>query len=287
VSLKNDDEIRINAPAKVNLYLDIVGKRDDGYHLINSVFQTVSLYDTVTIRLNSTGDITVKSNVSGIPEGRRNTAYKAAELFLRHYGLTCGADIFIEKRIPDKAGLGGGSSDAAAVLHGLNKLCRIESDSNELCKIAVKIGADVPFFIKGGTTFVGGIGENITSLKCAEGINFVIAKGNNGISTADAYGKYDNTEGIEHSYTTELLQALSCRQLQDIADNCFNVFEQITDLTDVFKIKDDMIKDGAMCALMSGSGSAVFGIFENKSKALKCCDKLKKKYEFVTYCTSV
>ena len=182
----------LKTPAKINLALDVVGKRADGYHTLETVFQTVSLYDTITVTLfpHRTGEqaIRILCNIPWIPKDERNIAWKAVDLFLKKTGCPVGFDIYLQKYIPSQAGLGGGSSDAAAVLYACNQLTGAGLSHAELCEMGLQLGADVPFFFYGGTAYAAGIGEEIQPLPYLGDVSVVLAKGKGGISTAAAYG---------------------------------------------------------------------------------------------------
>ncbi|HHX57197.1 MAG TPA: 4-(cytidine 5'-diphospho)-2-C-methyl-D-erythritol kinase [Clostridiales bacterium] len=281
-----NNTITLKAPAKINLFLDVTGVRNDGYHLIESVFQTISIFDIVTIKLNKTGVLTVSTNDITVPSNENNIAYKAAQKFLKYINDDkIGVDIYIEKNIPNQAGLGGGSSDAAAVLNGLNSLLNVNLSYDELCKIAVELGADVPFFIKGGTAFAKGVGEILTPLSPILKLHLVVAKGKGGISTAEAYKKIDNLYNSQHKKSETILQTIKSNDMIELPNHCFNIFEYVTELDDVFNIKKTMLKNNALCSVMSGSGSAVFGIFADKDSAYECSNLLSKLYEFSLPCT--
>lgn len=278
----------IDAPAKINLLLDITGTREsDGYHLIESVFQTVSLHDRLIVTVNDSGKIRVRSSYKSAPNGIKNIAYKAAYAFFEYIGnFSYGADIFINKAIPSQAGLGGGSSDAASVLMALNNLLETNLSTEVLCGIGEKIGADVPFFILGGTVFVSGIGEILKPLKPAPKMQLVIAKDLQGISTKEAYSKIDTLPSLTHPNINSMLCAIQNSDIKSIAASSMNIFDEVTDIPDIAFIKKTMLQNGALCAVMSGSGSAVFGIFENSKNADKTCKILSKKVSFAKVCTT-
>ncbi len=282
-----NNTITLKAPAKINLFLDVTGVRDDGYHLIESVFQTISILDVVKIELNKTGILTVSTNDITVPNNESNIAYKAAQKFLKYINTDkIGVDIYIEKNIPNQAGLGGGSSNAAAVLNGLNSLLNVNLSYDELCKIAVELGADVPFFINGGTAFAKGVGEILTPLSPIPKLHLVVAKGKGGISTAEAYKKIEDIHYSQHKKSEAILQTIKSNDMIELPKHCFNIFEYVTELDDVFNIKKIMLENNALCSIMSGSGSAVFGIFSDKDSACKCSNLLSKLYEFSLPCTT-
>lgn len=285
-------EMTVKNAAKINLALDVTGRLPDGYHTIESVFQTVGIYDEVTVKLTDAG-ITVSCSVpeqfsasDEIPCGESNTAYKAAKLFFEKTGVNQGCSIHIKKGVPSQAGMGGGSSDAAAVLYILNKLCNTSLSPAELNETGKKIGADVPFFLIGGTACVSGIGEKIIPAADYSGRILLIAKGSGGVSTAEAYRKIDSLEAPEHPPVKQLVQAInSCSG--DEYRFFGNLFESAVQLESVDFIKKTMTDCGALSAVMTGSGSAVFGLFSNTADAEKCAVILKAADCFAQVCTTV
>ncbi len=282
--------MKIKTPAKINLALDVCGILENGYHSIKSVFQTVGLYDDVSVELNDSGEINVScilpeefAQADPVPGGEKNIAYKAARLFLDTIGSGKGCDIIINKGIPSQAGMGGGSTDAAAVINCLNKLTGAELDIPALEAVGKKIGADVPFFFTGGTAFVSGIGEEIIPLPDYSGRILVIAKGIQGVSTAQAYKAVDGLESPVHPDAEKLADTI--RNDPDNAYRYFgNLFEDAIELDEVSQIKDTMKSMGALSAVMTGSGSAVFGLFTNSDTAHKCCDTLIRQGFFAKLC---
>lgn len=259
--------MKIKSAGKINLALDVTGKLDNGYHNIESVFQTISLYDEITVELTN-GGISLTCEVPDyflssdpIPCDERNIAYKSARKFFDDNNLDIGCRIHIKKGIPSQAGMGGGSSDAAGVLYCLSKMTGKEIISPE------KLGADVPFFLTGGTAYVSGIGEKITSIADYSGY-FVIAKGRQGVSTAEAYRKIDSLVNPVHPQVNKLVEAI-----ENSPENAYkyfdNLFEDAIQLDEVNNIKSIMLEFNARSAVMTGSGSAVFGLFGNNFR--ECC----------------
>ncbi len=276
-------EVKVLAPAKINLMLDVTGKRDDGYHTLTTVMQSVSLADVVSITETGTGKITVKSSNAAIPSDQNNIAYKAAVKFfeftnIKHNGL----NIHIQKNIPSEAGLGGGSADAAAVLVGLNHIYKTDLSIGQLCGIGVSVGADVPFCIVGGTKLCSGIGEIMTETFPLEKCHIVIAKGNSGISTKTAFEKIDDigfgakTEYSQYNGSVESLKSVG-----------YNRFELVADNYEVSFIKSNMLKMGADYSSMTGSGSAVFGLFLNLKCANDCIAFFEQKGIHTDLCTPI
>lgn len=285
-------ELILKTPAKINLMLDVAGKRRDGYHLIKTVFQTVSIFDYITITASDCGKIFgISCNKKDIPCDERNIVYKAGKALEKATGKSFMDDVHfaIEKNIPSQAGMGGGSSDAAAVMIGLNSLFELGLTKQQLCEIGASVGADVPFFFEGGTALAEGIGEILTPIKNKfEKIDLVIAKPEKGISTAEAYKAVDNLENpILHPRYEKLVTALQYADINGVASNCRNIFTKAADIFEVNNIIADFAMYGALGAEMTGSGSAVFGIFENEMKARDCLKKMKSSYDFVQVCEAV
>lgn len=262
-------KVTVKANAKINLILDITGTLKNGYHSIYTIMQSVDLYDTVTVSLNETGEIKVLCD-KPIPCDERNTAYKAAQVFFNKTGIKSGAQIEIEKRIPVSAGLAGGSADAAAVLAVLNILTKKNLSSQELSLIGAEIGADVPFCLVGGTALCQDIGSVISVLPDLPQCYIVLAKPEEAVSTKQAYSEFDAATWIRRPKNELMLNAVLRRDLKDISAYCANVFEQVIDIPKRVDIKYVMSEAGALASCMSGSGSTVFGIFDNKEAAESC-----------------
>ncbi len=272
--------IELNAYAKINLSLDIVGRREDGYHTVDMVMQSVSLCDRVRVTLNDSGEIRLTCSKPHIPLDGRNTAYKAAQSFLDVTGLPFGVEIHIEKHIPDQAGLGGGSADAAAVLRAMNRLCaevlgEEPLNTAELLYLGMRIGADVPFCVQNGTRRCGGIGEIMVPLAPMQSCTLVIAKPSLRISTPEAYRMVDQVPDSGVRYTQDVMRALERRDLQAVAHCLGNRFEDAMQHPQVLDLKLRMRRNGALNALMTGSGSAVFGIFDDEAAAGKAMEALE------------
>ncbi len=279
----NSISITITAPAKINLTLNVTGKRADGYHTISSIMQSVSLSDMVYISKSETG-ISVDCSDSSIPCGERNIAFKAAREFFSYAGITSGASVKIEKHIPTEAGLGGGSADAAAVIVGLNELFGTRLSLEQLCKIGAKVGADVPFCTVGGTKLCQGIGEVISYVPPLENCFIVIAKGKSGVSTKEAYTKIDSLEAQAADISSYDGSIESVKKIGG------NIFEQVAENEDVPKLKKLMADCGAEYTAMSGSGSAVFGLFalsRQKSAAGQCARLLRSEGFFAEACIAL
>lgn len=276
------------APAKINLGLDIVGTRSDGYHLLETVFQTVSIADRLTVTLNDTAEIQMTCSNLYVPCNEKNIAWKAAQRFLEMAHLSSGVKIALEKHIPMQAGMGGGSTDGAAVLLALQELTGASLTQEQLCAIAVKLGADVPFFLYGGTAYAGGIGEEIEVLPSFSAKHLVVAKGRRGVSTVEAYRKIDTLKQPKHPPVQSLRQALQKGATpEEIAPLCGNLFETAIQLPSVTMIRETMRQCGALCSVMTGSGAAVFGMFDTAEKAETACAVLQKKVPFAVCCETI
>lgn len=269
--------MKLKARAKINLSIDIVGKRPDGYHEVNMIMQSIKLYDTIFIEPLISG-VEVVSDNPKIPSGAGNIVYKAAKLIINKYDIKSGVKITIQKRIPIAAGLGGGSSDAAAVLRGINEMFSLNIPQQELMDLGKEIGADVPFCIKGGTALAGGIGEKLTALTEFNNVPIVIVKPNIRVSTPWVYKNLDLEKVTNRPDTELLLKAIRDRRVDVVSHNLSNVLEVVTAerYRVIKKIKKILIENGANGSLMSGSGPSVFGVFLDKDKANSAYKKIKK-----------
>lgn len=257
------------AYAKLNFSLDIVGRRKDGYHLLQMVNQSIDLCDTLTLRHQDSGIAVTCSGASAdVPQGEGNLVYRAAQAFLAYAGEQGrGVAIQVEKRIPSQAGLGGGSADAAAALRGLCRLFGQPLSDAELCQLAAPIGADVPFCVRGGTALVEGVGEQLHQLPPLAPCFLVVSKPSVGVSTKDAYAQVDRTPPPKREYARQVVAALAAGDLAGAARHFGNAFADVLRLPEVDALCALLKSDGALGASMSGSGSAVFGLFDNAEKA--------------------
>lgn len=278
--------MKVKTAAKINLVLDVTGKLPNGYHTIESVFQTIGIYDEITVELTK-GDISLSCDVpeqfaasNPIPCDERNIAYKAARNFFDENGLDTGCRIHIKKGIPSQAGMGGGSTDAAAVIYCLKKLTGKNFSAPE------KLGADVPFFLTGGTAYIEGIGEKTTPIADYSGRILVIGKGTQGVSTAEAYKAIDSLKNPEHPDAGAMVNAIN-----NCPDEAYkyigNLFDSAVKPDEVADIKNIMLSNKAKGACMTGSGSAVFGIFDTTEEAEKCSEALKAKGYYSEICETV
>ncbi len=271
-------------PAKINLFLEITGKREDSYHTLDMVMHTVSLADCLTVDIRrGEGLITLQSsNNKFLPSPEKNIAYRAAYKYLSKFGVK-GYDISIaiDKKIPISAGLGGGSADAAGVLRVLEDTFAV-GDREGLDSMALSLGADVPFCMYGGCFRAQGIGELLTRApEMPKNTSLVIARGKNGVNTAKAYADSDKNDGYEIKKADGIIKVLEQNDLS-FTEHLFNRFEDVVfpDLPEAREIKDTMLSLGAVGALMSGSGSAVYAVFENRKNASAACKKLRDRGVF-------
>ena len=269
-------QIKVNAYAKINLLLDIINKRNDGYHDLFMIMQSINLYDTVTVTETKTRKITITCNIDDIPLDEHNIAYKAAAQFFKDTKIkNKGINIDIVKRIPHAAGMAGGSADGAGVLVALKELTGADLSIDELCKIGVKIGADVPFCIKGGTLLAQGIGDVLNKVKPLRKCFILIAKPDCSVNTAYAYRRFDECGKAHTPDKLGMLYAMQSRDLKSIAEKMENVFEQFIAVDNKVEIKSIMRNHNALGVCMSGSGPTVFGIFENKEDANNALNEIK------------
>ena len=268
---------QLKALAKINLGLDVLGRREDGYHNVRMVMQTIYLYDNITIRRTKESGITLESNLYFLPNDEGNIAYKAAKLLMDEFQIQDGVHITLDKHIPVAAGLAGGSANAAAVLVGMNRMFSLGLSEEELMERGVNLGADVPYCVMRGTVLAEGIGEELTRLSALPKCYILIAKPGISVSTRTVYEKLDALSITEHPDIDGVIKGLENQDLKAIASSMGNVLEQVT--VDAYpiieKIKDVMKEQGALNAMMSGSGPTVFGIFPDEQTALKCKEYLK------------
>lgn len=262
-------EMRLKALAKINLGLDVIRRREDGYHEVKMIMQTIQLYDRIVMRKRRESKIQVKTNLFYLPENENNLVYKAAKLLIEEFKIQQGVQIDLQKFIPVAAGMAGGSSDAAAVLYGMNRMFHLGLSLEELMERGVKIGADVPYCLMRGTALAEGIGEQLTKLSPVPQCKILIAKPAISVSTKFVYENLKLDENTVHPDIDLLIQDIETKNLADMAAHMGNVLESVTipNYPVIAQIKEQMIKDGALNAMMSGSGPTVFGIFDDKEKA--------------------
>ena len=274
------ESIRLKARAKINLGLDVIGRRENGYHDVRMVMQTVGLYDRIIMTRIPEEEIRIKTNIGFLPVNENNLVYKAIMLMKNKYKLDGGIEVDLNKFIPVAAGMAGGSSDAACALFGMNRLFELNVPMRELMKLGVEIGADVPYCLMRGTALAEGIGEKLTRLPDMP-FHILIAKPPVNVSTKLVYEKLDNTDVKLHPDIDGIIEAIKLKDVALVASRMGNVLESVTvPLYPVIdSIKKDMIEHGAINAMMSGSGPTVFGIFPDEQSMIACQQFLRQKGE--------
>lgn len=280
--------ITVSANAKINLFLDITGKREDGYHNIASVMHSLDLHDSINLSFNKSGKITISSDNPYIPADERNIAYKSAAKFLSEIKTSQGVSIHIAKRIPIGGGLGGSSTDGAAVLSGLNYLFGHPFTEEELIRTGASLSADIPFCIKKGAALCEGIGEIMTPLPTFSCCYAAIINPRFSLNTKMMYERYDNEGGKSHPTPDAMTEALKHNSVDEAAKALYNAFELPAGAfrPAVLRFKERLLAEGAKGALMSGSGSCVYGLFDNYSYCNALCEKLSSE-NIYTVCARV
>ncbi len=275
--------ITLKSYAKINISLDLVGKREDGYHLLRSVMQTVSVCDYITLSRTSKKGINLRCNKPYIPTDEKNIAYKTAGAFFEYTGIAPSVNISIKKFLPCGAGLGGGSSNGAVVFDGLCALYGVEIPVEKKVELTQSIGADIPFFFYGGTALCEGIGEKVTPLKALPDCRIVIAKPPVSLSTAQIFSSPKTKEAFGGNSTDGVIDGIEKGDILTVVKSAKNALEgaSIDACAQIAHIKNQLTENGADFAMMSGSGSAVFGIFTNYKKAKHAYDALCKNYKEV------
>lgn len=271
--------IELKSLAKINLGLDVLGKRENGYHDVRMVMQTIYLYDDIKIEVRNTGGISLESNLYYLPLNENNIAYQAAKLLMDEFHIESGVHITLKKHIPVAAGLAGGSGNAAAVLFGINRLFDLRLTQKELMDRGVRLGADVPYCIMRGTVLAEGIGEKLTRLLPMPKCYVLIAKPPINVSTKVVYEKLDAGAIVKHPDIDGIIQGLQVGDLQQVVRNMGNVLEDVTigDYPVIEEIKEIMKSKGAYNAMMSGSGPTVFGLYARRKDAKAAIQLIKKK----------
>lgn len=271
------DRLELKALGKINLGLDVLGRRENGYHDVRMVMQTVYLYDRIIMKKSKTPGIRLETNLYYLPVNENNLAYQAAQMLMDEFHIEEGVSIQLDKHIPVAAGMAGGSSNAAAVLFGMNRMFSLGLSQKELMERGVKLGADVPYCIMRGTVLAEGIGEILTPLSPMPKCYVLIAKPAISVSTKMVYEKLDSHEIEDHPDIDGILAGLKAGDLKKVAGSMGNVLERVTVAAYpvIDQIKKMMIKEGALNAMMSGSGPTVFGIFEEKATARKAADAIR------------
>lgn len=270
-------EMSLKALAKINLGLDVLGRRDNGYHDVRMVMQSIYLYDDVFLKKTKEEGVTIETNWGFLPVNENNIAYKAAKLLMEEFSLPGGIHIRLRKYIPVSAGMAGGSTDAAAVLFGMNRMYKLSLTQEELKQRGVLLGADVPYCIMRGTVLAEGIGEILTPLPAMPKCYVLIAKPGISVSTKLVYEKLDAKEIKSHPDIDGVMQGLKEQDLKKIAASMGNVLEAVTieEYPVIEAIKECMKKNGALNAMMSGSGPTVFGLFESRTAAKSAQQKIR------------
>ncbi len=271
-------QIRLKAMAKINLGLDVVRKREDGYHEVRMIMQTVNLYDKLFISVSEKPGIRLKTNLSFLPVNENNLIYKAAKLLMDEFDIKKGVDIQLQKFIPVAAGMAGGSTDAATTLIGMNQLFDLNLSRRQLMERGVKLGADVPYCVAGGTALSEGIGEVLTRLPDVPRGYVLIAKPGISVSTKFVYSNLKLDTVTAHPDIDAQVEAIHQQDFRKMAGLMGNVLESVTipAYPIIQKIKDFMMQQGAVNAMMSGSGPTVFGLFTNQRQAEAACEKMRE-----------
>ena len=278
------NSIGLKSRAKINLSIDVLGKRQDGYHIVEMIMQTIDLYDNLEITQIEEDSIKIKSNSQDIPLNQDNIVYKAANILKEKFNIKKGIEISIQKNIPVAAGMAGGSSNAAAVLVGLNRIWDLGLNQLELKDIALQLGADVPFCITGGSALAQGIGEELTDIKgLNENIHILICKPNIFVSTKEVYQSLDMNEIKNRPDNQKLIDALQINDVKYVSENMVNVLEEVTSskYNEINQIERIIMDNKALGSMMSGSGPTVFGLFDNKEYAIRAKEELLQNYNQV------
>lgn len=272
------DDISLKALAKINLGLDVVRRREDGYHEVRMIMQTIHLYDRLKITKTKTPGIEIHSNLPFLPVNENNLVYKAGKLLMDEFDIREGVRVDLLKRIPVAAGMAGGSSDAAAMLYGINQLFELKLSRQALMERGVTIGADVPYCLMRGTALAEGIGEKLKQLPPMVKCPVLIAKPQIPVSTKFVYQNLKLDEHTVHPDIDTLIQDIRNKDLQAVAKDMGNVLETVTipNYPVIAQIKEQMMHSGAVNSMMSGSGPTVFGLFENEKQAQKAYDDMKQ-----------
>lgn len=273
------DKLELKALAKINLGLDVLGRRENGYHDVRMVMQTIYLYDHVTLEKTREPGIHLETNLSYLPVDENNIAYKASKLLMEEFQIQEGMKIKLRKFIPVSAGMAGGSTNAAAVLFGMNRMFELGLSEQQLKDRGVTLGADVPYCIMRGTVLAEGIGEILMPLSPMPKCYVLIAKPGISVSTKTVYEKFDALTEVAHPDIDGLIRGLDEGNLHKVASSMGNVLEGVTigEYPVIEEIKRTMKQEGALNAMMSGSGPTVFGIFEDRKTAKRAYDKMREK----------
>ena len=273
------DKMELKALGKINLGLDVLGRRENGYHDVRMVMQTVYLYDQIRMEKTKKPGIELLTNLFYLPVNENNLAYQAADLLMKEFHVKEGVKITLDKHIPVAAGMAGGSSNAAAVLFGINRMFSLGLSQKELMERGVTLGADVPYCVLGGTAIARGIGEVLTPLPAPADCHVIIAKPPVSVSTAYVYGHIKPLEITKKPDIEAMAQSIKDGDLKKMASLIYNVMEDVTvgEYPIISEIKHVMLDNGALNSIMSGSGPTVFGLFDDKEKAQQCVKTLEEK----------
>ena len=276
----SNNDISLKALAKINLGLDVVRRREDGYHEVRMIMQTIQLYDRLDIKRTQEPGIQIQTNLSFLPVNENNLIYKAAKLLMDEFSITDGVSVKLDKRIPVAAGMAGGSTDAAAMLIGVNRLFSLGLTKRQLMERGVQIGADVPYCIMRGTALAEGIGEALSPLPPMVKCPVLIAKPSISVSTKFVYQNLKLDDTTIHPDIDRLIDDIKAKNLHDIAAHMGNVLETVTipNYPVIDEIKKDMLSNGAVGAMMSGSGPTVFGLFDDEDTAKKAYKAMRSSH---------
>lgn len=271
------DEIRLKALAKINLGLDVTGCREDGYHLVRMIMQTIHLFDSIQMEKIKETEIRLTTNIRFLPTNEHNIAYKAAKLLMDEFEIRQGIHIDIKKCIPVSAGMAGGSTDAAAVLYGMNQMYGLKLSNKQLARRALTLGADVPYCLMRGTALAEGIGEKLTRLPAMPRCPVVIAKPGISVSTKWVYENLTLDDESAHPDIDRLVNDIKQQDLKGLASHMGNILEGVTvrEYPVIAQIKESLIGHGALNAMMSGSGPTVFALFDDRGRAREAADVLR------------
>lgn len=281
------DSITGRAYGKINLSLDVTGRRADGYHLVRMIMQTVDIFDTVTIEKAAGTDISMTTDSGVLPSGPSNLVWRAADVMRREFGITDGLQIHLDKRIPIAAGMAGGSADAAAVLRLLNQMYELGASDEELQSLALPLGADIPYCVTGGTCLCEGIGEVLTVLPAPPKNTLLVCKPALDVSTAWVYTEYDRIpeEEIQHPDVDGMVKAIAVGDLSGICACLGNVLEQKTgaEYPVIGRLEQFFLENGALGSIMTGSGPTVFAVYAEPDKAREAFAELERHPEFAAF----
>ncbi len=272
------DSLWINAPAKINLGLDVIRRREDGYHEVKMIMQSIRLFDRLTLAKSKNPGINLTTNLGFLPVNEDNLVYKSAKLLMDEFNIDTGVSIQLDKRIPVAAGMAGGSTDAASCLLAMNRLFNLKLSDQQLMERGVTLGADIPYCMMKGTALSEGIGEILSPLPEAPDCYVLIAKPGFHVSTKFVYSNLKLDEQTDHPDIDHMIECIQENNLRDLCDSMANILETVTipEHPEIADIKKTMLEQGALGSLMSGSGPTVFGIFDDPNKAKAAKEKCKK-----------